>query len=112
MGVAVLTMFVSSLALPLVSAHVAADADVDCRTEIASTAGAALQHLDEAAPGGAAGHCALCHWLRAIRGASAGTAFAPAEKPVALAQYRNAAVRRLGRAAVPSLPSRAPPPVA
>lgn len=96
---------VGSYALPAVSArHVTPDADDGFR------AAGPCQELIRAADEQAAdAHCAICHWLRAISGASAQAA---ASTPAGRGAASVHAVRpesRQGRSEVPAIPSRAPP---
>ena len=97
--------FVGSFALPAISArHVTPDADDGFR------AAGPCQELVRAPDGQPAdAHCAICHWLRAISGASAQAAASTAAGLGAASVHAVRPESRQGRSEVPALPSRAPP---
>jgi hypothetical protein len=100
-----LAAFAASFALPILSTrHLVPDVDEGSRLAVH-----AEQQVGMPEGTGADEHCAVCHWMRAVAGASApavavfATWLPPAE-PVA-----TGSPDRQGRTAVPAVPSRAPP---
>jgi hypothetical protein len=64
--------FVASFALPFLAArHFTFDDDAACGVETLST-GHANTQFEAPQPAVPLGHCALCHWLRAVSGARPG----------------------------------------
>jgi len=64
--------FVASLALPFLAArHLTFDDDAACGVDTLST-GHARTQFEAPQPAAPLGHCALCHWLRAVSGARPG----------------------------------------
>jgi hypothetical protein len=64
--------FVASLALPFLAArHLTFDDDAACGADTLST-GHARTQFEAPQPATPLGHCALCHWLRAVSGARPG----------------------------------------
>ncbi|HUL74484.1 MAG TPA: hypothetical protein VLT86_15355 [Vicinamibacterales bacterium] len=104
-----LTAFVGSLALPFLAArHLTFDDDAACGVDELTIFHSRTQiETAQAAP--VPGHCALCHWLRAVGGAQPGNSGLVATwlEPVA---FRPVPVRQ-GHdvVAVADRPSRAPP---
>ena len=104
-----LTAFAAALALPLVAVdHLALDDDAACGS-VALRFGPDRPTLGPATAPGTEGHCALCHWLRAVSGVRIGAAIVisswlePIEsRPVSQPLWSGAIV-------VPEGPSRAPP---
>lgn len=67
-----LSAFVASLALPFLAAeHFTFDDDAACGVDTLST-GHAKTQFEVPQPAPPLGHCALCHWLRAVSGARPG----------------------------------------
>ena len=67
-----LSAFVASLSLPFLAAqHITFDDDAACGADELST-GHAKTQFDVSQPSAPLGHCALCHWLRAVSGARPG----------------------------------------
>lgn len=100
-----LLAFAASLALPVLSTrHLAPDADDGVRLSFNMG-----ERLDLPAETGSDEHCAVCHWMRAVAGASVGalgvqlTGFITSQPTLADSSDRQ------GRTAVPAGPSRAPP---
>lgn len=100
-----LAAFAASFALPILSTrHLVPDVDEGSRLAVHAEPQVAV-------PGGTSGdeHCAVCHWMRAVAGASthSGTVFVtwflPSDPVTAGSSDRQ------GRTAVPAVPSRAPP---
>jgi hypothetical protein len=106
-----LATFAASLTLPFLAArHLTFDDDSACGIENI-VLGHARTQFEAPQPGSAVGHCALCHWLRAVSGARPGPAvLVTARLDVIL--YRLALVRQgHGSAAPTDRASRAPPSV-
>jgi hypothetical protein len=101
--------FLASLALPFLAArHLTFDDDAACGVDELTLGHAGLQ-LEASRPSPVPGHCALCHWLRAVGGAHPGDLSFVATwlEPIA---YRPALVRQGHDVlAVSDRPSRAPP---
>jgi hypothetical protein len=101
-----LLIFSGSLALPAISIRHTTP-DVDDRVLSGYGRRAALATPDDVSDAG--DHCAVCHWLLAISGATAQAplTIAAAASPATPAVSRP--IARLGRSEVPAIPSRAPP---
>lgn len=104
-----LATFAASLALPFLAArHLTFDDDAACGIETLAVGHARAQfEAPQAAP--QVGHCALCHWLRAVSGAKPGPAVLVTAR-LDVVPSRLALVHQSHGSAVPSdRASRAPP---
>lgn len=69
-----LATFAASLTLPFLAArHLTFDDDAACGIETLAV-GHTQAQFEASQPGPQVGHCALCHWLRAVSGAKPGPA--------------------------------------
>jgi|SRR5688572_30232558 hypothetical protein len=104
----VVAVLVAAQGLPALSSrHLFADADAACGPTLA--AGHSASQFEAVRTGGADEHCAICHWIRAVNGASPGSplaALTASDAPSVVASGRPS-VYALDLAA--DSPSRAPP---
>jgi hypothetical protein len=106
-----LATFASSLTLPFLAArHLTFDDDAACGIETL-VVGHSRTQFEAPTPGPELGHCALCHWLRAVSGAKPGPAVLVTAR-LHVVPYRLALVHQSHSSAVPTdRASRAPPSV-
>jgi hypothetical protein len=104
-----LTAFVGSLALPFVSArHFLFDDDAACgQPSFASAPSTAI--LDTATPASPSQHCPLCHFQRAVGGASPSSPIVATSWLTASPALAPAAPQSPRTSVVVERPSRAPP---
>lgn len=100
-----LVAFMASFALPVLSTrHLAPDADDGLWLSIHTD-----QQLTVPVQTGADEHCAVCHWMRAVAGASAQALVVSVSWLPPSRLLPAGSCDRRGRTAVPAVPSRAPP---
>lgn len=104
-----LASFAASLALPFGAArHLTFDDDAACGFETLAV-GHSRTQFETPQPSPQVGHCALCHWLRAVAGARPGPAVL-IDARLDVVPYRLAIVRQgHGSAVTTDRSSRAPP---
>ena len=101
--------FAASLALPLQSLrHATFDDDAACGS-VGLASSPAQQQLGPVRPAVPAGHCAICHWLRAVGGAKTELAVTTAAWLEPTESRPTPTVVWLGSATPIERPSRAPP---
>lgn len=104
-----LAAFLGSVGLPFVSAsHMLADDDAACG-QVSLVNHHPVVQFERSTPASPLEHCAICHWQRAVSGASTSarvTAALSLESSLAEAPERT---RALGRGAPDTRSSRAPP---
>jgi hypothetical protein len=105
----VLAAFVSSLAVPVLGTGHAQAEDTGFCDPFLLAGGHPTDQFEKVLPPGADDHCAICHWLQAVRGVELRTA-ADAQAPVdAIRVGASIPVLTGGRTLVAERSSRAPP---
>jgi hypothetical protein len=104
----VLVSFAASLVLPYVAPGHASLND-DPRCTLVSFDGSSTLLIGDPPPGKADGHCAVCHWLRAIAGAQPVSAGMCAQMPEQVAAAAGPLASRLPSNVSGQPLSRAPP---